>query len=122
MIDNITALSAEGSQFAVEAIPHRPERDTDQAREMMRRSTAKWQGSWLQLDWEELGFEGERNDVAAYLEGLGWQPVGTPMTQLWRTTVLTRSRRDSRLSVNGRHRLLQRGTEQVTAPRRGLQG
>ena len=38
---------------------------------MMRRSTAKWRDHGFELDWEELGFEGERNDVAAYLEGLG---------------------------------------------------
>ncbi len=82
LMDNITALSAEGSRLAVEAIPDRPQRDTEQAREMMRRSTAKWREHGLDLDWEELGFEGERNDVATYLEGLGWRSVGTPMSQL----------------------------------------
>ncbi len=82
LMDNITALSAEGSRLAVEAIPDRPQRDTEQAREMMRRSTAKWREHGLELDWEELGFEGERNDVATYLDGLGWRSVGTPMSQL----------------------------------------
>jgi methyltransferase (TIGR00027 family) len=82
LMDNITALSAEGSRLAVEAIPDRPQKDTEQAREMMRRSTAKWREHGLDLDWEELGFEGERNDVAAYLEDLGWRSVGTPMSQL----------------------------------------
>jgi methyltransferase (TIGR00027 family) len=82
LMDNITALSAEGSRMAVEAIPDRPQRDTEQAREMMRRSTAKWREHGLDLDWEELGFEGERNDVATYLEDLGWRSVGTPMSQL----------------------------------------
>ena len=82
LMDNITALSAEGSRLGVEAMPDNPQRDTDQAREMMRRSTAKWRDHGFELDWEELGFEGERNDVAAYLEDLGWQPVGTPMSQL----------------------------------------
>ena len=51
-------------------------------REMMRKSTAKWRDYGFELDWEELGFEGERNDVATYLEGLGWQSAGTPMRQL----------------------------------------
>src|SRR6516165_1462264 len=81
LLDNITALSADGSRFGVEAMPDNPQRDTDQAREMMRRSTAKWRDHGFELDWEELGFEGERNDVAAYLEGLGWRSVGTPMSQ-----------------------------------------
>jgi methyltransferase (TIGR00027 family) len=82
LMDNITALSAEGSRLAVEAIPDRPERDTEQAREMMRRSTVKWREHGLELDWENLGFEGERKDVATYLEGLGWRSVGTQMSQL----------------------------------------
>lgn len=82
LMDNITALSADGSRLAVEAIPPRPDRDVEQAREMMRRSTAKWREHGFELDWEELGFEGERKDVATYLDGLGWHSVGTPMSQL----------------------------------------
>ncbi|OBF81522.1 SAM-dependent methyltransferase [Mycobacterium sp. 852002-51163_SCH5372311] len=82
LMDNITALSAAGSRLAVEAIPSRPQRDTEQAREMMRKSTAKWREHGFELDWEELGFEGERKDVADYLDGLGWRSVGTPMSQL----------------------------------------
>jgi methyltransferase (TIGR00027 family) len=82
LMDNITALSAKGSRLAVEAIPNRPQRDTEQAREMMRKATAKWREHGFELDWEELGFEGERKDVAAYLDGLGWQSVGTPMSRL----------------------------------------
>jgi methyltransferase (TIGR00027 family) len=82
LMDNITALSAEGSRLAVEAIPDRPQLDTEQAREMMRRATAKWREHGLELDWEELGFEGERKDVATYLDELGWRSVGTPMSQL----------------------------------------
>jgi len=82
LMDNITALSAEGSRLAVEAIPDRPERDTEQAREMMRRSTAKWREHGLELDWEDLGFEGERKDVADYLQNLGWRSIGTQMSQL----------------------------------------
>jgi methyltransferase (TIGR00027 family) len=82
LMDNITALSAQGSRLAVEAIPDRPERDTEQSREMMRRSTAKWRDHGFELDWEELGFEGERKDVATYLDGLGWRSVGTPMSRL----------------------------------------
>lgn len=82
LMDNITALSAEGSRLAVEAIPDRPQQDKDQAREMMRKSTAKWREHGFELDWEELGFEGERKDVASYLQDLGWRTTGTPMSQL----------------------------------------
>lgn len=82
LLDNISALSAEGSRVAVEAIPHRPQQDLEKAREMMRRATAKWRDHGFELDWEELGFEGERNDVAEYLNNLGWQTVGTMMSEL----------------------------------------
>jgi methyltransferase (TIGR00027 family) len=82
LMDNITALSAEGSRLGVEAIPRRPERDTEQAREMMRKSTAKWREHGFELDWADLGFEGERKDVATYLDGLGWRSSGTEMSQL----------------------------------------
>lgn len=82
LLDNITALSADGSRLAVEGIPERPQRDIEKAREMMRRATAKWRDHGFELDWEELGFEGERNDVAVYLQNLGWQTAGTPMSQL----------------------------------------
>ncbi|OBK19337.1 SAM-dependent methyltransferase [Mycobacterium asiaticum] len=82
LMDSITALSADGSHLGVEAIPDRPERDTEQAREMMRRATAKWREHGFELDWESLGFEGERKDVAEYLQRLGWQSTGVQMTQL----------------------------------------
>lgn len=82
LMDNITALSADGSRLAVEAIPARPERDTEHAREMMRRSTAKWAEHGFELDWQNLGFEGERKDVADYVQKLGWQSVGKQMSQL----------------------------------------
>lgn len=82
LLDNISALSANGSKLAVEAIPERPQQDVEKAREMMRRATAKWRDHGFELDWEELGFEGERNDVADYLKNLGWQTVGTQMSEL----------------------------------------
>lgn len=89
LLDNITKLSVAGSRLAVEAIPDRPQQDAERAREMMRRATARWREQGFELDWEELGFEGERNDVAEYLEGLGWRSVGTTMGQLLEDNGLT---------------------------------
>jgi methyltransferase (TIGR00027 family) len=89
LMDNISALSVEGSRLAVEAIPDRPERDIEQAREMMRRSTAKWREHGFELDWESLGFEGERKDVAEYLQSLGWRSVGIQMSKLLADNGLT---------------------------------
>ena len=83
LLDNITALSAQGSHFACEATPDRPDIDKEQARELMHRASAKWREHGLELDFADLGFEGERNDVDSYLQNLGWHTVGTPMTQLF---------------------------------------
>ena len=82
LLENITALSAPGSRLACEAVPARPEVDKEQARETMRKASAKWLEHGLELDFTELGFQGERNDVAAHLPDLGWRTVGTSMRQL----------------------------------------
>jgi methyltransferase (TIGR00027 family) len=82
LLDNITALSADGSRLASEAVPDMSQVDLEQAREMMRKATAKWRDHGFELEFADLGYEGERNDVAAYLENLGWRSVGTPMSQL----------------------------------------
>ena len=82
LLENITALSAPGSRLACEAVPVRPEVDKEQARETMRKASAKWREHGLELDFTELGFQGERNDVAAQLPDLGWRTVGTSMRQL----------------------------------------
>jgi methyltransferase (TIGR00027 family) len=82
LLDNISALSADGSRLATEAIPDMPEVDHEQAREMMRKASEKWRAHGFDLEFTELGYEGDRNDVAAYLDTLGWQSTGKPMSQL----------------------------------------
>lgn len=82
LLDNVTALSAEGSRLACEAIPDMSEVDTEKAQEMMRRATAKWREHGFGLEFGDLGYQGERHDVAVYLDNLGWQSVGTRMSQL----------------------------------------
>jgi methyltransferase (TIGR00027 family) len=82
LLDNITNLSADGSRVACEAIPDMSQVDTDKAHEMMRNATAKWREHGFDLEFGDLGYEGERNDAAAYLDNLGWQSVGTSMSQL----------------------------------------
>jgi methyltransferase (TIGR00027 family) len=82
LLENITALSAPGSRFACEAVPARPEVDKEKARDTMRKASAKWREHGLEMDFTELGFQGERSDVAAHLQDLQWRTVGTPMRQL----------------------------------------
>jgi methyltransferase (TIGR00027 family) len=82
LLDNISALSAAGSRLATETIPDMSEVDHEQAREMMRKATEKWRAHGFDLEFSELGYEGDRNDVAAYLDTLGWKSAGTPMSEL----------------------------------------
>jgi len=82
LLDNISALSADGSRLATEAIPDMSDVDQEKARELMRKATDKWRAAGFDLDFDELGYQGERNDVAEYLEGLGWRSVGRPMGEL----------------------------------------
>src|ERR1700722_14306567 len=57
LLDNITALSGEGSRLACEVVPDRPEIDKDRVRELMQRASAKWREHGLDLDFSALGFE-----------------------------------------------------------------
>jgi len=82
LLDNITALSADGSRLATEAIPNISAAQHEQAREMMRSATEKWRAHGFDLEFSELGYEGDRNDVADYLEPLGWTSTGQTMTEL----------------------------------------
>lgn len=82
LLDNITALSAEGSRLACEAIPDTSEQDLEKAREVMQRATAKWREHGFDLEFADLGYEGDRNDVDLYLDNLGWQSTGIKMSEL----------------------------------------
>lgn len=82
LLDNIAALSTDGSRLATEAIPNISADQHDQAREMMRSATEKWRAHGFDLEFSELGYEGDRNDVAAYLDPLGWVSTGVTMTEL----------------------------------------
>jgi methyltransferase (TIGR00027 family) len=82
LLDNISELSADGSRLATEAIPDASGVDEEKVREMMRKATDKWRAHGFDLDFDELGYQGQRNDVAEYMDGLGWRSVGRPMSQL----------------------------------------
>lgn len=82
LLDDITALSADGSRLACEAVPKMSQVDHERAREMMRRVTAKWRDHGFDFEFSDLGYVGQRSDVAAYLENLGWRTVGAPMSRL----------------------------------------
>jgi methyltransferase (TIGR00027 family) len=82
LLDAVTELGAPGSRIATEAVPNSPQVDLDAVRAKMREATEKWRDHGFDLDFSELGFEGERHDVGDYLDGHGWTSVGTPMGEL----------------------------------------
>ncbi|GAB7067558.1 class I SAM-dependent methyltransferase [Mycobacterium hodleri] len=85
LLDAVTSLSAPGSRLGSEAVPDTAAFDSEEARERMRESTAKWREHGFDLDFSDLTFVGERNDVGDYLDARGWTSVGTPMGQLLAT-------------------------------------
>ncbi len=82
LLDAVTALGAPGSRLASEAVPDMTDVDPEETRERMREATAKWREHGFDLDFSELGFQGERHDVGEYLDARGWTSVATPMAQL----------------------------------------
>ncbi|MDG4663971.1 class I SAM-dependent methyltransferase [Mycobacterium sp. 236(2023)] len=82
LLDTIGELSAPGSRLAVEAVPSHNDVDHDEMREKMKESTDRWRSHGFDLDFSELVFLGDRNDVTEYLRTGGWTVEGTPTNDL----------------------------------------
>jgi len=76
LFDHITALSATGSRLGTGYVPDMRDRIAKRGREISER----WRRLGLNLNWAELVYPGERNDVVAYLADRGWESTvrGTP--------------------------------------------
>jgi methyltransferase (TIGR00027 family) len=77
LLNNITALSADGSQLVAEIFLN-----SAANQQALNAATQKWRDNGLDVELENLGFPGERNDVATYLEHRGWHPVRTSVNQM----------------------------------------
>ncbi|MCV7031002.1 class I SAM-dependent methyltransferase [Mycobacterium sherrisii] len=77
LLDNITALSADGSQLVAEVFTN-----TGSNQNALNSASQRWRDHGLDIALDDLGFPGERTDVASYLHDLGWHPVCTPLNQL----------------------------------------
>jgi methyltransferase (TIGR00027 family) len=77
LLDNITALSAEGSQLVAEVFLN-----TGVNQSALDGASGRWRENGLDVALDNLGFPGERNDAATYLQDRGWQPARTPLNQL----------------------------------------
>ncbi|MGA8327823.1 MAG: class I SAM-dependent methyltransferase, partial [Mycobacterium sp.] len=69
LFDHITALSAPGSQLATE---YHPDTNSTMA-ERSRLMNDRWADLGCDVDLSGLFYEGERNNVADYIGGRGWQ-------------------------------------------------
>jgi methyltransferase (TIGR00027 family) len=77
LLDNITALSADGSRLVAEIFL-----DSSNNQEALNGASQRWRDRGLDAELQDLGFPGDRNDVATYVEERGWRPVRTPLNQL----------------------------------------
>ncbi|WP_068186871.1 class I SAM-dependent methyltransferase [Mycobacterium sp. UM_CSW] len=77
LLDNATALSAGGSRLVAEVFMN-----SGTNLQALNAATRKWQENGLDVELQNLGFPGERNDVATYLADRGWRPVRTSLNQL----------------------------------------
>ncbi len=77
LLDNVTALSADGSRLVAEVFLN-----SGTNLQALNAATQTWQENGLDVELQNLGFPGERNDVGTYLEDRGWHPVRTSLNQL----------------------------------------
>jgi methyltransferase (TIGR00027 family) len=77
LLDSVTALSTHGSRLVAEIFLN-----SDANQQALNAATQRWQENGLDVALDNLGFPGDRNDVATYLQDRGWQPVRTPLNQL----------------------------------------
>ena len=77
LLDNITALSADGSQLVAEVFFSAPV-----SRELYDAIFARWYEHGLDVEMDRLGYPGGRSDVATYLEQRNWRVARTPLNEL----------------------------------------
>jgi methyltransferase (TIGR00027 family) len=77
LLDNITALSTDGSRLIVEIFWNSPE-----SVQIMHAAAQKWYDRGLDAHIDDLWYGGERHDVATYLNEHDWQTVRTPVRDL----------------------------------------
>jgi methyltransferase (TIGR00027 family) len=79
LFDNITALSTGGSRLGTGYVPDIRDRLAKRGREISDR----WRRLGLDLNWADLIYDGERNDVVRYLADRGWQAAARNTPELY---------------------------------------
>jgi methyltransferase (TIGR00027 family) len=77
LLDSVTALSADGSRLVAEVFLN-----SSANQQALNAAIHKWREHGLDVELDNLGFPGERNDVATYLEDRGWRAVRTQLNEL----------------------------------------
>lgn len=83
LLDNITELSAPGSRLVSENMTDMG--DAAELQNKMREATASWRQHGFDIDdMDDLWyFDGDRNDVAEYLDSHGWHTTASLMADLY---------------------------------------
>ena len=81
LLDNITMLSAAGSQLATESVPD-ASKAVPMMAERMRQVTERWREHGFDVEMTDLWYGGDRNDVVDYLDRHGWNVTATSATEL----------------------------------------
>ncbi|SOX52340.1 class I SAM-dependent methyltransferase [Mycobacterium ahvazicum] len=81
LLDNITALSAPGSQLATENLQGTSDVVATMAGRI-REVTDQWREHGFDIEMTDLWYAGERNDVVEYLRSHGWQTTARAVLDL----------------------------------------
>jgi methyltransferase (TIGR00027 family) len=81
LLDNITELSAPGSQLATENLQGAGDAVETMA-DRLREVTEQWRQHGFDIEMTDLWYAGERNDVVEYLNSHGWQTAATRVADL----------------------------------------
>ncbi len=77
LLDDVTALSADGSRLIAEVFLNSPESE-----QVMRQATQRWYQHGLDIHLDDLGYLDQRHDVASYLTDHGWRSTRIQLRQL----------------------------------------
>lgn len=82
LLDNITRLSAPGSQLAMDYAPPTDAAERERNRLGLKAAAKLWRAQGLDLDFSELIFIGDRNDAGSYLGQRNWRVSRTAINEL----------------------------------------
>ena len=81
LLDDITGLSATGSRLAGDYVTS--EGRSEAMQERMRSVTDRWRDHGVDIDMQDLTYQGDRNDVADYLAARAWDTAGASIKDLF---------------------------------------